>query len=196
MNVSFANETKIAISRSLDARNPEEWTRMYFYPQGYPHLASNAEANLSTHVAHITPGAAPCYVPLRHGQIEMSRGKIAALNSSRSKSSLLVNPSTLFSLLVLLFFCLEDGTEAELFLPLSLLAIFRFCYQGFLFYFFNLLFFFSLLFPTANRVVGEYKISQFRQRPNIPGEQEQERERNDQHLPNSLSTPPCIFPFL
>lgn len=104
MNVSLANETKIAISRSLNARNPEEWTRMYFYPQGYSHLASNAEASLSKHVAHIAPGAAPCYVPLRHGQTEMSRGKIAALNSSRSKSSLLVNPSTLFFFLFFVVF--------------------------------------------------------------------------------------------
>lgn len=145
-------------------------------------------------MTHITPTPAPSYFTLRHGQVEMRRGKILALKHSRSKSSLLANPSTFF----LSWFCFSplDDLEAELFLPPSLLAAFRFSYQGFLLglFFPSSSHFFS--FPTANRVVGEYKISQFRQRLNIPREQERKRERHDQPLPNRLSRLHCAFlPF-
>lgn len=136
-------------------------------------------------MSHVTPVSAPSCSTLRHGRVQMCRGKILALDHSRSQSSLLVNLSTFF----LSWFCfcrLEGKTEAELFLLPSLLAALRFSYQGFSFFFF----FYSshfFPFPTANRVVGEYKISQFRQRPNIPREQERKRERHDQPLPNRLS---------
>lgn len=138
-------------------------------------------------MTHITPVSAPLYFALGHGQVEMRRGKILALKRSRSKSSPLVNPSTFFFLSWFCFSPLEDDIEAELFLPPSLLAAFGFSYQGFLFYFSLHFFFFFPPFPTANRVVGEYKISQFRQRPNIPREQERKRERHDQPLPNRLA---------
>lgn len=137
-------------------------------------------------MSHITPT-----VLLRHRQIEMSRGKISALNSSRSKSSLLVNPSTLFSLLVLLVFF------GEIFLPLSLLAAFRFCYQGFLFYFFyNLFFFSSFSLQPTEWLVNTKLANSNRGQTSLESRIERERERSDQHLPNSLSTPPRIFPFL
>lgn len=81
------------------------------------------------------------------------------------------------------FFLLKMTQKQSFFSPLLCLL-----HSGFpirVSFFFLHVFFFS--FPTANRVVGEYKISQFRQRPNIPRELERKRERHDQPLPNRLS---------
>lgn len=134
-------------------------------------------------MTHITPVCALFCFTLGHGQVGMSRGKILALNHSRSKSSLLVNLSTFFSLLVL-FFSSWRWHRSRAFSPPFFACCIQVFLSGFLFFFFTS-FFFS--FPTANRVVGEYKISQFRQRPNIPRELERKRERHDQPLPNRLS---------
>lgn len=140
---------------------------------------------------YITPISAPFYFTPWCGPVEMCKGKILALNHSRSKSSLLVNLSTSFFLSWFCFSHLEDDTEAEIFQPLLSLLCSGFTIRVCLFFPSSLLFF---PFPTANRVVGEYKISQFRQRPNIPREQERKRDRHDQPLPNKPSQLYCAFP--